>query len=438
MMLLYTEKIDLDDKYRDKISKVISWYLQKISYIVDNDLINISECEDFLIVISEILPMIPDNLKDKYINIGYKLAKIIKNKIESNNFSSYYSIFFEGLGYSAYSIYLFNKNTGLLCNFLKDINLLLLNESYKKASNLISSYNNDTTTFNYDVIYGLSGILNYLLDVEIKEEDSYKIETIIKYLVMVTEHVDYNDYTIPKIFIPNENLTDSEKEYFKFGNINLGLSHGIAGPLKVLTKARRKHYNIDGIEEAILLLIKIYEKFEIKIGNVITWPATIDLEEYHSNIIKNKDNYLDLYKWCYGSFSLSLILSSVYSYKNNKNMYLKYMNNCKLISLKSYNEYYFFTPNICHGYSSMLLMTLIAYRKMNDKSILINIHFILDRILDCFDEFYEYGFKINLDNETENYKIKNYGFLDGTSGIILALLFIFNDNCNFVKLLFLD
>lgn len=436
-MLLEEIEIIECTKYNEKITEIIFWYLEKIYDKFENNLIEMNDCEDFLIGISNLLPIIPDSQKEKYIYIGYELVKILKDKIESNIFKKFYPLFFQGLGYSAYSIYSFNRSTGLLSNFLNDINKLLLNEGYNKSKQLIDYYENNTSTFDYDAIYGISGILNYLLEFEWTKDESYKIEVMIAYLVTLSEEINYNEYTVPKIFISNVNSTESERGQFLFGNINLGLSHGIAAPLKVLTIAKSKKYNVEGIDDAISTFFDIYNDFEIEKDNTITWPPMIGLEEYNCRTLKDHDYSLGFNKWCYGSLSLSLVLADA---SIDEKQYLKYHNNCKQIAKQYFKEYCFFTPNICHGYASMLAMQIFAYKKSKDKIMLTNLDYSIGNILECFDEYSEYGFKIcsdiDLEHEFKNYEINSYDFLEGTTGIVLALSLIFNNDYDFNKLLF--
>lgn len=442
-MLLDKRDLFIDKKYKEKISEIITWYSEKIHNEVEANLIKQNNYEDFLITISNLLPIIPESKKDKYICTGYELAKKIKMKIESNNFSNFFSMFTDGLGYCAYSIYSFNRNTGLLSKFLNDINKLLLDESYKKAVKLIDNYKNNTNTFDYDVIYGLSGTLNYLFGFEWEEIEVDKLKTICKYLVMLAEKSSHDEFIVPKIFIPYCNSTEVEKECFLHGHINLSLSHGIAGPLKALAIAKNKGFNVEGLDNAISRFLNIYDKYEIEIDNSITWPPIIDLEEYSNNILKNLDYCLDLYKWCYGSYSLSKILQETYIYLNDEEKSLRYNNNCKKIAKHHFNDdFHLFTANICHGYASILAMQLIAYKKDPDKTLLTNLEYTIKNILNSFDKRSEFGFKKILDEnliqELEEYEIKSYNFLEGTTGIVLALSLVFNDDIDFNKLLFFD
>lgn len=443
-MLLDKRKLIIDEKekYKEKISEIVFWYLEKIYYKVENNLVEVKDCEDFLITISNVLPILPDSSKNRYIDIGYRLAKQIKEKIEDSNFKHFYPLFYEGLGYSAYSIYSFNKNTGLLPNFLKDINRLLLEVCYKKAEDFITSHKNNSSTYDYDIIYGLSGNLNYLLEFKWNKIESSKIEKICTYLVTLMEDYNYQSYIVPKAFIPYENLTDYEKESFIDGNLNLSLCHGIAGPLKVLAIAQFKKYNVEGLDLAISRFFNIYNQFEIKKGHTISWPPHVDIEEYNTKKLQNMGYNMDYYKWCYGAFSLSLVLEQTAIYLGDKEKYIKYSENCKKIAKYHFGEYSFFTPNICHGYASMLAMQLLSYQRNKDKTLITNLEHSINNILNCFNEKNEYGFKLIIDpklkQELKDYEIISYDFLEGTTGIILALSLIFNEDVDFNKLLFFD
>ncbi len=58
----------------------------------------------------------------------------------------------------------------------------------------------------------------------------------LSYLVSLTQERDVYGHIVPNYYISSEKqFLDSEKEFYKKGNFNLGLSHGITGALTVLS-----------------------------------------------------------------------------------------------------------------------------------------------------------------------------------------------------------
>lgn len=144
-----------------------------------------------------------------------------------------------------------------------------------------------------------------------------------------------------------------------------------------------------------------------------------------------------------GSLSLSLVLEESSKYLGNLKRYTKYSNNIKSIASQSLNkDDQFFTSNICHGYASMLYIKLLAHKNNNDIVMLRNLEDTIINILNCFNENNEYGFKNNGDmiykSILKSPEINSYDFLEGTTGIVLALSLVFNDDICFSKLLFID
>ncbi|MEN8907956.1 MAG: lanthionine synthetase LanC family protein [Clostridiales bacterium] len=113
----------------------------------------------------------------------------------------------------------------------------LNNYLFKQLDTLIDNiiYKKNIEIFDYDLIEGLSGIANYLLQYYKRDKSSKAeiyIRKILEYLVKLTKPVDYNGCNLPGWFIKNELLSNNiEKKYYKNGLLNLGLSHGIPGPL---------------------------------------------------------------------------------------------------------------------------------------------------------------------------------------------------------------
>lgn len=433
---MISKKIDIELKksYSDKIKDLIEWYMSLIKQEYLNDYIPPFRYEDYLITISEFLPLANNENREEYIEIGYNLARGIKHKLEYD-FKNYRNhSMFTGLGYMAFSIYLFNKKTGLLKNFLHSLNSLLLNECY---NHVVTLTNNNTIKSikdtDYDSIYGISGVLYYLLEFEWTNDNIFKITEMGQYLISLCFEYKYEGHMIPRFYIKSENLTNEiEKSRFPKGCLNFGMAHGMIAPLVSITKLNKKVSNIKGIDIAIERILNLYETFVNTDKSYYRWPTQISIDDYLEK--KFDVNSSQISSWCYGGMSIAQGLKHVYlNLKDDKSINL-YNNILKELLTQNFEEYNLYTPILCHGHSSILSIMMSVYKETDDDTYLCNLEKTLDEIFQLFDPSLRYGFRTFNNLEI----VENTTFLEGTSGIILSLISVLSKDSDYEKLLFLS
>ncbi|QOC94413.1 lanthionine synthetase C family protein [Micromonospora craniellae] len=103
------------------------------------------------------------------------------------------------------------------------------------------------TMAEYDIISGLTGIGAHLLR---HDRDDGALQRILLYLVRLTEPVRQNGMTLPGWWTAQDPHAATSPA-FPGGHANLGLAHGITGPLALLSHAKRRGIVVDGHLDAI-------------------------------------------------------------------------------------------------------------------------------------------------------------------------------------------
>lgn len=301
------------------------------------------------------------------------------------------------------------KNYNSLLNTLNDylIKQLNVNLNYLMEKRTIES-------LDYDTMQGVAGTANYLLLNYKKEKDSLK--KILQYFVNLSEHNLYNNINVPNWLIKKENMfSDYEKKCYSNGILNLGLSHGIPGPLIILCKSYSKNIIVDGEIESIKRIVKDIIKLKIKGTN--SWNGIVEMDEYINgayNLNATRD------AWCYGTpgLSYSLLVSSITLADNNL---FQLSCNAMKESLKRRKE--LFSPSFCHGYSGLAYLSYKFYCKTKDKLFLNESENLLEKILSYYNNKAPFGF-YNIEY-SDDCGIKNQNsiaLIDGVVGILLTIL----------------
>lgn len=143
----------------------------------------------------------------------------------------------------------------------------------------------------YDLINGLTGLGCYLLH---HHRDHPVVRDVLSYLVRLTEPLTLLGHRVPGWWTGN-GPSDRPSARFPTGHANLGLAHGIAGPLALLATARRAGIPVDGQPEAIETICGWLDRWRQGQDTRAWWPPWITLDEHRTG----RDGP-SRPSWCYG------------------------------------------------------------------------------------------------------------------------------------------
>ncbi|SFE66859.1 lanthionine synthetase LanC family protein [Peptostreptococcus sp. D1] len=403
----------------NNINKIVFSYLDYVCELYDNNIISPYDYENIILSIGVLYDFIPDENKEKFLDIAYDVSKAIKQKIEFGNDMNI--SMFIGLGFTAFSMNIFSKKTKILTIFSKSLNDLLLEECYRFSEDNLGKDNYKTE--DYDLIVGVSGVLHYLIDIYHDDKKNiHKLKKICEFLIYIVSDYEYNGNIYPRFYVTKENLhNEVYKEVFPNGSINLSLSHGIISILVVLCEFKKYNIKILGLDESINKLFKIYDRYIVEGNKHIC--TQISIEDY----IDNKDIEIEYQResWCYGYASIlrALITASdmVDDYKENTK-YKKIIN--KVLS-REYDEFSLDENILCHGNASIIAIILSNDYHEADDEIYNNVIIAIKKILNEFKK------------EDFEFSEKGLNFLEGNSGIIIAISMLLKKNIDILRFLML-
>ncbi|TSB46224.1 lanthionine synthetase C family protein [Alkalicoccobacillus porphyridii] len=335
---------------------------------------------------------------------------------------------FGGITGFAFAVLNASENGTRYQNLLAKLDEIILREAQSDIENEKSREAIGTLPSFYDVIQGYSGIGRYLL--ERKEENHlfYKvIEKILHRFIKITEPVIWENYDIPGWYVSKEDqFLEKDKKLFPYGNFNLGLAHGIPGPLTFLSLCKEKGIEVPGQRKAIKTIGDwlVHHNRSNQIGTPV-WPYRLGVKEEISNQFTVTDQREG---WCYGNPGVGRSLYLAGKAINDK-IYQEIALNCFFgIKEKTFEELDLQSATFCHGKSGLMQILIGMKRdlRINDFDQLINKLGI--EIMKQFKITNPLGFK---DFEIGNRKkeLDKAGLLEGSAGVGLALLsMVRNDN----------
>jgi hypothetical protein len=151
----------------------------------------------------------------------------------------------------------------------------------------------------FDLISGLTGIGAALVH---RHGHIDMLENVLTYLVRLTEPLRVDGDVLPGWWCddtPGGHPTGS----WPGGHANLGLAHGIAGPLALMAAAARRGITVSGQADAIDRICSWLDCWRCDIGRAAWWPGLISRTEWHDQTLRQPGPQRP--SWCYGTPGLA-------------------------------------------------------------------------------------------------------------------------------------
>lgn len=271
----------------------------------------------------------------------------------------------------------------------------------------------------YDVIEGLSGILNYLLLFQSDQSLRPVLESGLCFLVnLAVSDISVRGECVPGWYVPSEyQFSELESQYYKNGNFNTSMSHGISGPLALLSQAYIQGVIVPNHKKAICRIMEFLKGCRLRDEKRVFWKGQISFEEYKMRCL-NEDNIVRRDAWCYGSpgicYAMALgakVLEDDEMLHNIQGVFTDTMHDIKGI----------FSPTFCHGYAGLYAlvqaMQELTGQEYEEEQITLK-----KIILSYYDKNKRYGFDHIEVEGTQLKEIQSTGLLTGVAGTCLALL----------------
>ncbi|MEV7359407.1 lanthionine synthetase C family protein [Kitasatospora sp. NPDC091276] len=149
-----------------------------------------------------------------------------------------------------------------------------------------------TRAAEYDLLYGLTGLGAHLLK---RDPRGDTLHDVLAYLVRLTEPLPGTD--LPGWWVRYDPAGRTSAA-FPHGHGNLGLAHGITGPLALLALAKRAGALVEGHTDAILRILQWLDNLRQSGPSGPWWPQWVTADEHRLGAIIQAGPPRP--SWCYG------------------------------------------------------------------------------------------------------------------------------------------
>lgn len=151
----------------------------------------------------------------------------------------------------------------------------------------------------YDLLHGLTGIGTHLLR-HVPGNDALK--RVLTYLVRLTQPLRADGETLPGWTVFHDPHV-KQSDDFPGGHANLGLAHGISGPLALLALALRQGITVEGHHEAIHVICTWLDTWRQDSDTGSWWQQWITRDQMRTGRASQRGPMRP--SWCYGTPGLA-------------------------------------------------------------------------------------------------------------------------------------
>ena len=266
----------------------------------------------------------------------------------------------------------------------------------------------------FDLTRGLSGTGRLLLARgEDFEED---LRLVLRTLVRRTEPIDHAGMSVPGLWALGGPRPGPPVDAYRGGHLNLGLAHGIAGPLALLSLSHRHGVVVQGHEEAIERLVDVLLAFAKEDAHGVYWPRLLTLDDWRRGAAREDRSRPS---WCYGVPGVTRALQlAALALGRPSWQALAHDSLLSLLTLPL-DEFGIADAALCHGWAGMLHLLRVCNSDLGDLRLSRFEDQLAEKALDSFDPEFAFGFRTALLNAPRG--ADKPGYLDGACGIVLAL-----------------
>jgi len=284
----------------------------------------------------------------------------------------------------------------------------------------------------YDVIHGISGTLRLLLDSAADPDESSSdveiaVDRSLRHLVALTEPIVRDGATVPGWWVPNHHQpVEQDRVEYPDGDFNLGMAHGAAGPLAVLSAAVRAGHEVDGQREAIARLAGwlISWMLEDEIG--VYWPCRVS---WHDEVGVRPCTAFTRSAWCYGAPGIASALHQAGSALDDATWRSTAVTALRDVLARDPAARRLDGPTVCHGDAGLLQIVTRVGRAEDDPLLLDGAADLVERVVATADPEHAFVFAHLVPNSPDGWRsatgyraLDIAGVLEGAAGVGSALL----------------
>lgn len=293
----------------------------------------------------------------------------------------------------------------------------------QKVKELITQWEKKSLQIgDYDTIIGLSGIGRIVLSFYDRPGMREVWHHIVTWFQLYCRQKSLGSEIVPGWHISTQNqfLAQEEKKYPN-GNFNLGLSHGISGPIALMSISILKGVSSEELRNEVNELTHWLVKWKVEGEEGIYWPGRVSYEEWKQGRLYAENKLFPRDSWCYGAPGIARSIWLAGQALQNEEW--------SLIALQAYMDMEeriednggMISATLCHGLAGWLHLIQRMYSETGEPKLGLMRDRLVKKVLDFYDPSSAFGYYDKNLIDENMLDIDEAGLLNGASGVAIVL-----------------
>ncbi|MEV0440376.1 lanthionine synthetase C family protein [Streptomyces spectabilis] len=266
----------------------------------------------------------------------------------------------------------------------------------------------------YDLVFGLTGLGGCLL----RTGGHEPLREILRCLVDLTEPVLVGDRRLPGWWVAQNRLTHAPVPVLQ-GHANLGMAHGVAGPLALLALAWKEGVRVPGHEEAVRRLVTWLVRWLGEDDAGTWWPEEVTWQGPDEGSGGLGRAAAARPTWCSGTPGTARALHLAGDALGEAGWCAQAVAALVSVFERPLSRWGLEDPALCHGWAGLLHTTRRMAEDSGNRELAARVPWLVGRVTDAFSAESEFGFPYASGGSGPVYDWP--GFLMGAAGVALAL-----------------
>jgi len=275
----------------------------------------------------------------------------------------------------------------------------------------------DLQMTDYDLMGGMTGIGRYLLAFRDQPQLQEVLHDLLAYLIRLSGEQEIDGQRVPLWYITAANqFLAVDREQYPLGNFNLGLSHGIAGPMGMLALAKLQGVEVAGQEAAIRRYAQWLCAWTLEDEAGVYWPGRLPMEVLLSGWGEGKRPPSQS-SWCYGAVGIARQLWFAGEALGEAGWKELAVESALATFRRLHGKQGRFAPNFCHGLAGLAHGAQVMYSETGIETFAKERDRLVKQMLELYDETLAFG----VYELKQGQKCSRPSLLEGLAGTLIVL-----------------
>ncbi|MEV6353160.1 lanthionine synthetase C family protein [Streptomyces hydrogenans] len=206
------------------------------------------------------------------------------------------------------------------------------------------------------------------------------------------------------------------------GEFDIGLSHGICGPLALLSLAHRAGHTVPGMSEAIRTMADWVMSRRLVGGEGTYWPGRLAFEAETEWSRGAAPAVAPRSDWCYGTAGTARALHLAGRALDDRALTDASADAMRSVFRRPYTGEALPDATFCHGRAGVLLSAVRMAADTGDATVWAGADRLARDLADAFDPTTAFGYRYPLSPYPDGPAVDEPGLLQGAAGVALTLL----------------